>query len=207
MREAVVRGIGLFVIVMGVKFAIDTANLLYLLGSILFGGILGTLIGVDARLVALGEALQRRFSPPGKTSTVSEAFVTASIVFCVGPLTFLGSIQNGLNGDASLLTIKSVLDGFTSMALAAALGWGVLLTIVVILVYQGGLALGAAALAGVLTDAQLREMNAVGGLLILGVGLKLLDIRDVKVADYLPAIVVAPLLVTIVIRVKEAAGL
>ena len=206
-RDAVVRAIGLFAMVMGIKFAIDTANLLYLLGSILAGGIIGTILGVDARLVTFGERLQRRFTPPGGASTVSEAFVTASIVFCVGPLTFLGSIQNGLTGDASLLTIKSALDGFTAVALAAALGWGVLLTIAVILVYQGGLALGAAALAGLLTDAQLREMNAVGGLLVLGVGLKLLNIRDVKVADYLPAILVAPLLVAIVIRVKEAAGL
>ena len=206
-RENVIRGIGLFVMVMGTKFAIDTANLLYLLGSILLGGVIGTLLGVDARLVAFGEALQRRFTTPGRTSTVSEAFVTAAIVFCVGPLTFLGSIQNGLTGDASLLTIKSVLDGFTSIALAAALGWGVLLTIALILVYQGGLALGASALASALSDAQLREMNAVGGLLILGVGLKLLAIRDVKVADYLPAILVAPVLVAVVIRVKEAFGL
>ena len=206
-RENVIRGIGLFVMVMGTKFAIDTANLLYLLGSILLGGVIGTLLGVDARLVAFGEALQRRFTRPGRTSTVSEAFVTAAIVFCVGPLTFLGSIQNGLTGDASLLTIKSVLDGFTSIALAAALGWGVLLTIALILVYQGGLALGASALASALSDAQLREMNAVGGLLILGVGLKLLAIRDVKVADYLPAILVAPVLVAVVIRVKEAFGL
>jgi uncharacterized membrane protein YqgA involved in biofilm formation len=133
--------------------------------------------------------------------------VTATIVFCVGPLTFLGAIRNGLTGDASLLVIKSVLDGFTAIALAATLGWGVLLTIVVILVYQGGLALGASLLAGSLSELQLREMNAVGGLLILGVGLKLLAIRDVKVADYLPAIFVAPLLVAIVIKVKETLGL
>ena len=207
LRANVVRGIGLFVVVMGTKFAIDTANLLYLLGSILIGGIVGASLGLDARLGALGDALERRFTPAGKTSTVSEAFVTASIVFCVGPLTFLGSIQNGLTGDASLLVIKSVLDGFTATALAAALGWGVLLTIAVILVYQGGLALGAAGLAHALSEPQLREMNAVGGLLILAVGLRLLDIRDVKVADYLPAIVVAPVLVAVVARAKEAFGI
>jgi uncharacterized membrane protein YqgA involved in biofilm formation len=206
-REQVVRGVGLFVLAMGMKFALETGNLLYLLGSILLGGILGSLAGIDGRLNALGDALQRRFAPPGSTSTVSEAFVTASIVFCVGPLTFLGSIQNGLTGDAGLLVIKSVLDGFTAIALAATLGWGVLLTIVVILVYQGGLALGAAFLAGLLSDPQLREMSAVGGLLILGVGLKLLAIRDVKVADFLPAIFVAPLLVAAVTKVKEALGL
>ena len=206
-REQVVRGVGLFTLAMGMKFALDTGNLLYLLGSIVLGGILGSLAGIDQRLNALGDALQRRFARAGSTSTVSEAFVTASIVFCVGPLTFLGSIQNGLTGDAGLLTIKSVLDGFTAIALAATLGWGVLLTIAVILVYQGGLALGAAALAGLLSDPQLREMNAVGGLLILGVGLKLLGIRDVKVADFLPAILVAPVLVAVVIKVKEALGI
>ncbi len=207
LRENVVRGVGLFTLAMGAKFAIDTSNLLYVLGSILIGGIAGSLWGVDRKLNGLGEALQRRFARPGKTSTVAEAFVTASIVFCVGPLTFLGSIQNGLTGDASLLSIKSVLDGFTAIALAATLGWGVLLTIAVILVYQGGLALGASTFAGLLSELQLREMNAVGGLLILGVGLKLLSIRDVKVADYLPAILVAPLLVAAVLRVKEALAL
>jgi uncharacterized protein len=207
LRDNVVRGVGLFTLAMGTKFAIDTSNLLFILASILIGGIAGSLWGVDRRLNALGEMLQRRFARPGKTSTVSEAFVTAAIVFCVGPLTFLGSIQNGLSGDASLLAIKSVLDGFTAIALAATLGWGVLLTIVVILIYQGGLALGASAFAGLLGELQLREMNAVGGLLILGVGLKLLGIRDVKVADFLPAIVVAPLLVALVLRVKEAFAL
>jgi len=178
-----------------------------LLGSILIGGIVGATLRIDRRLSSFGDALQRRFAREGRESTVSEAFVTASIVFCVGPLTFLGAIQNGLSGDATLLVIKSVLDGFTAIALAATLGWGVLLTIVVILVYQGGLALGAAVLAGVLSDLQLREMSAVGGLLLLGVGLKLLSIRDVKVADYLPAIFVAPVLVATVIKVKETFGL
>ena len=206
-REQVVRGVGLFTLAMGAKFALDTTSLLYLLGSILIGAIIGAALGIDGRLAALGEYLQKRFARPGRESTVSEAFVTASIVFCVGPLTFLGSIQNGLTGDASLLVIKSVLDGFTAIALAATLGWGVLLTIALILVYQGGLALGAAFLAGALNEVQLREMNAVGGLLILGVGLKLLSIRDVKVADFLPAILVAPVLVAAVARFKEAFGL
>jgi len=205
LRENVVRGVGLFTLAMGTKFAIDTTNLLFMLGAILLGGIIGSLAGVDTRLNQLGETLQRRFSR-GTTSTVAEGFVTASIVFCVGPLTFLGSIQNGLTGDASLLTVKSVLDGFTAIALAATLGWGVLLTIPLILIYQGGLALGASLFAGLLTDLQLREMSAVGGLLIIGVGLKLLAIRDVKVADFLPAILVSPLVVVAFGRLLEAVG-
>jgi uncharacterized membrane protein YqgA involved in biofilm formation len=205
LRENVVRGVGLFVTAMGVKFAIDTSNLLFVLGAILLGGIVGSLIGVDARLTELGEALQRRFAR-GRTSTVAEAFVTAAIVFCVGPLTFLGSIQNGLSGDATLLSVKSVLDGFTAIALAATLGWGVLLTVPLILIYQGGLAIGASLFAGILSDLQLREMSAVGGLLLIGVGLKLLGIRDVKVADFLPAIVVSPLVVAAFGRLLEALG-
>ncbi len=162
LRENVVRGVGLFTLAMGTKFAIDTTNLLYILGSILLGGIVGSLWGVDRRLNDLGAALQRRFATRGGDGTVSEAFVTASIVFCVGP---------------------------------------------VILLYQGGLALGASAFSDLLSDLQLREMSAVGGLLIIGVGLKLLSIRDVKVADYLPAILVAPLLVAAVVRIKEALAL
>ncbi len=203
-RENVVRGVGLFTLAMGAKFALDTTNLLYLLGAILVGGIAGTVLAFERRLNDLGDALQRRART--RSGTVAEAFVTSTIVFCVGPLTFVGAIQNGLTGDASLLAIKSVLDGFTAIALAATLGWGVLLTIVVILVYQGGLAAGAAVFAGLLSDAQLREMSAVGGLLILGVGLKLLRIRDVAVADFLPAILVAPILVALVGSIREALG-
>ena len=200
LRENVVAGVGLFVLVMGVKFAVDTASLLYLLAAILIGGVIGSLAGIEQRLNDLGAVLQRRLATPGRTrsQSIAEGFVTASIVFCVGPLTFLGAIRNGLSGDAALLAIKSVLDGFSAIAFAATLGWGVLLSLVVILVYQGGLAAGASVFAGLLSDAQLREMSAVGGLLIVGVGLKLLKIRDVQVADYLPAIAVAPLLVAAV---------
>ena len=205
LRENVVRGVGLFTLAMGVKFAIETSNLLFMLGAMVLGGVVGSLVGVDARLNQLGASLQHRFAR-GTTSTVAEAFVTAAIVFCVGPLTFLGSIQNGLTGDASLLSVKSVLDGFTAVALAATLGWGVLLTIPLILVYQGGLALGASLFVGLLSDLQLREMSAVGGLLIIGVGLKLLAIRDVKVADFLPAIIVSPVVVAALGRLLEAMG-
>ena len=216
-RDNVVRGVGLFTLAMGAKLALETGQLLYLLGSILIGGAIGSLAGLDRRLTELGDALQRRLGggaaqaaagdvSPRRRGTVSEAFVTSTIVFCVGPLTFLGSIQNGLTGDATLLTVKSVLDGFSAIAFAASLGWGVLLSIGVILVYQGGLALGATQLQGLLSDAQLREMSAVGGLLVLGVGLKLLRLRDVAVADFLPAIIIAPVLVAVTALVRDTIG-
>ncbi len=195
-RTQVVRGIGLFTIALGVKNALETQNVIVPLLAILAGGIAGAALGVDARLDALGDALQRRFARRG--GRVSEAFVTSSLVFCVGPLTFLGSIENGLTGDARLLGIKSVLDGFAALAFAATLGWGVLLSIGTILVVQGGIAAGASLVAGLLTDPMIREMDAVGGLLIIGIGLRLLEIKDVKVADFLPAILVAPAIVAVV---------
>lgn len=193
LRENVVRGLGLFTLVYGVRGAIDSGNVLVLLFATLLGGIVGSALGLDDRLNALGDALQRRFAQRG--GRVSEAFVTSSLVFCVGPLTFLGAIENGLTGDATKLTLKSVLDGFAALAFAASLGWGVLLSIGTILVYQGGLAAGASVFASVLTEPMIREMSATGGLLIVGVGLRLLAVKDVKVADFLPAILVAPLLV------------
>jgi len=137
LRENAIAGVGLFTTVMGVKFAIDTANLLVLLSAIVIGGAIGSLAGIERRLNALGADLQRRLAIGGQ-SPVAEGFVTASIVFCVGPLTFLGAIRNGLTGDASLLAIKSVLDGLSAIAFAATLGWGVLLSLIVIVVYQGG---------------------------------------------------------------------
>lgn len=193
LRENVVRGLGLFTLLLGVRGALETQNILILLFAILVGGLLGAAASLDARLHGLGDALQRRLARRG--GRVSEAFVTSSLVFCVGPLTFLGSIQNGLSGDMHLLAIKSVLDGFAALAFAASLGWGVLLSVGTVLVVQGGLAAGAALFAGALSDQMIKEMSAAGGLVIVGVGLRLLDLTDVSVADYLPAIVVAPLIV------------
>jgi uncharacterized membrane protein YqgA involved in biofilm formation len=200
LRRNVVRGLGLFTLVLGVQMAIRTENVIVLLLATLVGGLLGAAGSLDDRLNALGDALDRRLAR-GR-GRVSEAFVTASLVFCVGPLTFLGAIQNGLTGDITLLSIKSVLDGFAALAFAASLGWGVLLSVGTILLYQGSLAAGATFFQGLLSDAMIREMSATGGLLIVGVGLRLLEVKDLKIADFLPAIVVAPLIVALVATVR-----
>src|SRR5205823_3428827 len=137
---------------------------------------------LEYHLDSLGNYLQKRLAGTGKgASTFSEAFVTSSIIFCVGPLTILGAIQNGLNGDIAFLALKSMLDGFTGFALAASLGWGVLVSAATILIYQGGISLTAAALASGVPDRNspyILEMTAAGGLIIIGVGLKLLDIKQ-----------------------------
>ncbi len=176
--------------------AIGTQNELVLMAAILAGGLVGHAAALQRRLDRLGEALEARVSlgrAGARASRVSEGFVTASLVFCVGPMTVLGSIQDGLSGDFKLLAMKSMLDFFASIGFAAGLGWGVMASAATVLVVQGGLSLGAGLLAGLFAPELVREMTAAGGMLILGIGLLLLDLKRLPVADFLPALVLAPL--------------
>jgi uncharacterized protein len=203
LQQRVMAGLGLVTLVVGVDLALawrDTSPL-YVLGGVLLGGIAGEVIGVERRLEALGDRIQRAVERGGQ-STVSEAFVTASLLFCVGPLTVVGAIQDGLTGDYEALATKALLDGFASIALAATLGWGVGIAALTILVVQGSISLGADLFDSVLQGEALAAMTSAGGVLIIGISLKLLDLKDVKVGNYLPALVVAPALVGIVSLVR-----
>ena len=191
-RDTVLKGLGLLTLVIGIQMALKTGNILILMGSILVGGICGEVLDLHGRLDRLGKSLQLRFS--AGDARFSEGFITASLVFCVGPMTILGSIQDGLSGDYQLLAVKSVLDGFASLALAAAFGPGVLLSAVTVLLFQGGITLGAGTLEGVLTPDMIDEMTASGGLVILGIGFVILDISKPRVANFLPALFVSPVL-------------
>ncbi len=208
-RRTLMGGIGLVTLVVGMQMALSTRNVLIVLFSVLFGGLVGEWLQLDAHLNAIGEKVQQRLGRgSGSASRVSEGFITASLVFCVGPMTILGAIQDGLVGDYRLLAIKSVLDGFTAMAFAATLGWGVLLSVITLLVYQGGISLAAMALAGAWTTGvsgeapAIVELTATGGVLIIGIGLLLLDVKRLPIANYLPAIGIAPLLVLLVQRLN-----
>lgn len=204
-QSIIMGGLGLSTLVIGMQSALQTTNPLILIGSALLGGLLGEALRLTDALERLGDYLKRRFAGSGKgSSTFTEAFVTSSLVFCVGPLTILGSIQNGSSGDTTLLAIKSLLDGFAAFAFTAALGWGVLLSAVTVFVYQSALSLLAAFFLGSVPDCPdpahchnpyIVEMSAVGGLIILGVSLKLLNLKDMKLANYLPALVIAPVIV------------
>ena len=207
-QNIIMGGLGLATILIGMQNALVTKNALILLGSILVGGLLGEILRLDHHLDNLGDYLQKRLAKGDKeSSTFSEAFVTSSIVFCVGPLTILGSIQNGISGDITLLAIKSLLDCFAAFAFAATLGWGVLMSAVTVLVYQGIISLAASTIMGGVPDCPspsdcrnpyIIEMTAAGGLIILGVGLKLLNIKELKLANYLPALAIAPLIVWVI---------
>ena len=181
----------------------DSAPMLIVLGSLLVGGIVGSLLRLESRIEGLGGWLQRRLSVPKKGRRVGsaerarfvEGFVVSSLVFCSGPLTILGSLNDGLGNGADQILLKSALDGFAAIAFAASFGWGVAASAVTIVVVQGGLTLAGVALGDVLPDAHLAAITAVGGLLLVGVALRLLRIREIPVADLLPALAVAPLLV------------
>lgn len=200
-RSTVIAGMGLFTAAIGVRMFLETENPLYPLGGIVLGGLLGEALRIEDGLEALGVRLEQRFNrgPGSESATFVRGFLTASLLFCVGPMTILGSIQDGLRGDFQLLAIKSVLDGFAAMALASTLGVGVLFSVLVILVYQGGLTLFAAQAEAVLTPAMTAEMTAVGGVVLIGLAVSnILDLRKIRTGNLLPALVVSPALVAVV---------
>ncbi|MGI9155585.1 MAG: DUF554 domain-containing protein [Marmoricola sp.] len=174
-----------------------SAPMLIVLGALLLGGIAGSLLRLEDRLEGLGGWLQRRLTPSEGTTERArfiEGFVTASIIFCVGPLTILGSINEGLGNGADQLLLKAALDGFAAIAFAASFGWGVVASALAVLVIQGSLTALGAGLGDFLPDAEVAALTTTGGLLLVGVALRLLELKQVKVADLLPALLVAPLL-------------
>jgi uncharacterized membrane protein YqgA involved in biofilm formation len=193
MRETALHAIGLVTLLVGVQSFLKYDNPLVPLVSVVAGLVVGELLGIEDALKRLGDALQKRFSRG--ESPVSRAFVTTSLLFCVGPLTVIGSLQDGLSGDYGLLTLKSALDFIASLTFASVLGWGVLLSAGTVLVVQGALTLGASSLEAIVTHPMISATTATGGILIFGLGLGLLDLKEVRVANMLPALLFAPLLV------------
>lgn len=211
MQQSVVTGLGLVTLYVGISNVGQTGNVIIPLLSIGIGALIGEALQIDRALENFGGWLQRRFAGGGDADSDEQrgrfinGYVTASLVFCVGPLTFVGSIMDGMGLPLGFeqLAIKSVLDGFAALAFAASLGVGVAFSIVTILLLQGGLALVGSLLvaqADPLTlgsNPMILEMTAVGGLLLIGLALILLDIKQPRVANFLPALVVAPALVAL----------
>jgi uncharacterized membrane protein YqgA involved in biofilm formation len=214
MQQSLTAGLGLFTLAIGLSMAlrifgdpiVQPGDDLAVLAALLIGVVVGELARLSDGLDALGAWFQRRLSRGERPSRIAQAFVTASLVFCVGPLTILGSIDNGLTGDITLLAVKSLLDGVASIAFAAALGAGVYLSVATILVVQGGIAAGAFLLREVMDPITVLAVSAVGGLILLGVGLLLLDIKRLRVASFLPGLLIAPFLVRLAEVVRGALG-
>jgi uncharacterized membrane protein YqgA involved in biofilm formation len=212
MQQSLTAGLGLFTLAIGLSMALRIFNDpivqpgddLAILAALLLGVAGGELLRISDGLDALGGWFQRRLSRGERPSRIAEAFVTASLVFCVGPLTILGSLDNGLTGDITLLAVKSLLDGVASIAFAAALGAGVYLSAGTVLVVQGGIAAGAFLLRDVMDPITVLAVGALGGLILLGVGTRLLEIKRLRVANFLPGLVIAPFLIRLAELVRAA---
>jgi len=198
-RRTVLAGLGLFTAAFGISLFLQTGNPLIVVASLLFGGLLGEWWDIEAGLARLGGWLEARANRAGAEADSARfirGFLTASLLFCIGPMTILGAIQDGLTGDYELLAVKSVLDGFAALAFASTLGVGVLFSVLVILTYQGALTLLAGQAQAMLTEPMILEMTAVGGIVILGLAISsLLEIRPIRTGNLLPALFLAPLFV------------
>ena len=210
LRETVTATLGLLTAALAVREIIKTDEFVLVLAAVLAVALLGELARIEAGLKRLGDALQRRVSGrraaaidvelpetadiPEGAGRFSEGFVVASLVFCVGPLAVIGSIKDGL-GDPEMLLVKAALDGFASMAFSSVYGWGVGLSALSVGLYQGAIALGGRYLEGALSDPMLDALASAGGVLLLGISLRLLGLKEIRVANLLPAVVLAPLFV------------
>lgn len=198
-RDGVLAALGLFTLVLGIRMFLETSNALIVLAALLAGVILGEWLRIEDRIEALGNQLKNSFSRTFKNQDLSrfvEGFLAASILFCVGPMAILGSIQDGLTGDFSLLATKSVMDGFAALAFASIMGIGVAFSSLVILIFQGGLSLLAFQVQNLFTPEMIAEMSAAGGVILIGIAISnILNIRKIRTGSFLPALLLAPLFV------------
>jgi uncharacterized protein len=227
LRGTLMQVIGLATLAIGIQDLLQTSSVLIVLASLVPGAIVGELLRIERGLERIGDLAQSAVArwgpgvssvkerphpnplpegegagpqpptPAVKPPPPAAGFVTASLIFCVGPITILGCFEEGLTGTFQTLALKSTLDGFTASLLASTMGWGVLLSAGTVLVYQGALTLGAAFLRGLLTDRMIAEMTAAGGLMILGIGLNILEVTRIRVGNMLPALLFAPVLAAV----------
>ena len=189
LQDTISQGQGLCVILIGLSSAIKTADVTCCIICMVIGSLLGAWIDIETRLNNLGKAIERKVSPNGAEGSIAKGFVTASLVFCVGAMAIVGSMDSGLRGDHSTLIAKSILAGVFAIFFTSRLGWGVGLSALSVLVYQGSIALLAMWIEPLLTTAIITEMSAVGGLLIMGIGLNMVyDKHHIPVGNMLPAI-------------------
>ena len=187
-RDVLYSGIGVITLVIGMSMALELQRVLYLALAVVIGGILGTWWGVENGILRLGELLRERFSRSSSGSEFAYGFLRASVLFCVGAMAIIGSFRAGVEGDYQLLLTKSVMDGFMAILLTASMGIGVAFSALIVLVYQGGLTLLAGWISPWVSELMLSEITAVGGALILMIGINLLDIKHIRTADFIPAI-------------------
>jgi len=188
-KSIVFQGIGLATLFIGFQMALKTGNLIVLFFSMLIGAVIGEFLNIEGRIEGFGNLVKSKFSS-GEDKFV-EGFITAFLIFCMGSMTIVGSIEDGLNGNPNILYAKSMLDGFASISLASVLGVGVLFSAIPLLLYQGGITMLASLSKAFFTEAVVNELSAAGGIILIGLGINLLEIRRIRVANLLPSLVVS----------------
>ncbi len=205
--KAAMIGLGACTLYIGISGSLVGENVLILIASVVLGAIIGTLLNIDGAINRLAESVESKFKKDGKTVSVAEGLVSATLLFCVGSMTVTGSIQAGLTGDSSILITKATLDLVSSMMLASSLGIGVLLSSITVFIIQGGLVLLARLISPFMSAGAINEMTCAGSLLIIMIGTNLMGITKIKVADFLPAILFAPIIYNIVPLFEKLLGL
>jgi len=195
-RTIVVQVIGLATVIMGISNAMDTHNLVFPLVGMVIGAVIGELLHIEERLEGLGERLKKRFAKKSDdTSTFVEGFVTATLLFCIGPMTILGAIEDASGRTPQLYIIKGTLDGFMNVIFGAIYGVGAVFSALSIFIVQGSLTLGGSALDNLLNDRMRIELFSAGGFAVMAIGLNLLEIKKIRLGSLLPGLVITPLLV------------
>jgi len=197
LKNTVIAGLGIFTAAIGFQMFLKTENSLIVLGALIVGGLLGEWWKIESRVQSLGIWLEKRVTggSEGSSSRFVRGFLSASLLFCTGPMAVLGSISDGLRGDYLTLSIKSILDGFISIAFASTMGIGVLFSALPVFAYQGSISLLAAQANAIMSNSMMNEMTATGGILLIGIGISsLLEIKKIRIGSFLPALVVAPLI-------------
>lgn len=199
-QESIMQGVALCIIVIGVQMAFKSENIMVVIFSLVLGAIVGEGINIDAKLQSFGEWIGRKLigrRDDGAAKAIGEGFVAASLIYCVGAMAIIGSLQDGLKGDTTILFAKSTLDGIIAIILTANLGIGVALSAVSVLFYQGSLTLLAGVLEPVLTASILNEVTATGGVLIMAIGINMLKVVQIRISNLLPAVLWAGVIVTV----------
>jgi uncharacterized membrane protein YqgA involved in biofilm formation len=212
MRLTVEQAVGMTTLVLGIATAAKTDNIVFPLVSVVLGGIIGESLRIEERFESLGNWVRRKVEVKTQTGWLSrsslttlhprfvEGFVTATLLFSIGPMSILGSIDDGLGRGAQILIVKASLDGLVSILFAATMGWGVAISAIIVGIYQGLMTLGASGLDAILTDRMVREMSATGGIMILGIALRFMEVKPIRVGSLLPGLFVAPVLVALFAR-------
>jgi len=198
-KITVISGLGVFTLLYAISLFLKTQNSLIVLGSVLIGVLLGEWMHIQEGVERLGEWLEAKFSRKSESTERDRfirGFLTSTLIFCIGPMAIIGSLEDGVTGNMQILVIKSVIDGFTAMAFASTLGVGVLFSSVMVLIYQGTISLLAAQIQNIMTENMILELTATGGVILAGIALSnLLEMKKIRTASFLPALVIAPLIV------------